>query len=83
MKVTGRRLDQLEQKCLQNYLSILPSSKCKQFSPEINQLTTSLILSADSGFLTLCQLSAQLCPYCQIKGWPLGIYSQPRIHLQE
>lgn len=42
MKVTGRRLDQLEQKCLQNYLSILPSSKCKQFSPEINQLTAKL-----------------------------------------
>lgn len=38
MTVTGRRLDQLEQKCLQNYLSILPSSKRKQFSPETNQL---------------------------------------------
>lgn len=43
MKVTGRRLDQFEQKkCLQNYLSILPSSKCKQFFPEINQLTAKL-----------------------------------------
>ena len=84
MKVTGRRLDQLEQKCLQNYLSILClQANANSSLQKLISLEQSLILSADSGFLTLCQLPAQSSPYCPMKCWPSGMYSQPRIHLHE